>query len=264
MPFKMRNTILCSAAMSAVVVSAIFLAELIRIANIFLLVPYFLVVAVIYTALLLSESRKALLLKWVLALPFSFFCFEYFWQTHYSIRALNWMIDGYGKQSAGGNFTGFLLLILLFALCAVGILFAYSRSSEKIKRYTKSAVSGESVASRFGDSRRCYFGSILSLLSGSIILLFQLKYRPILPIKPKTALPQEFSLQQRRFFFQHILRRRAITSVYRPLSFSFRSPPFWLQTPCRPGCLPYGAPPAFPGAFPGSHHSPCPCCRISA
>lgn len=137
MPFKMRNTILCSAAMSAVVVSAIFLEELIRIANIFLLVPYFLVVAVIYTALLLSESRKALLLKWVLALPFSFFCFEYFWQTHYSIRALNWMIEGYGKQSAGGNFAGFLFLILLFVLCVAGILFAYSRSSEKIKRYTK-------------------------------------------------------------------------------------------------------------------------------
>lgn len=137
MPFKMRNTILCSAAMSAVVVSAIFLAEIIRIANIFLLVPYFLVVAVIYTALLLSENRKTLLLKWVLVLPFSFFCFEYFWQTHYSIRALNWMIEDYGKQSAGGNFAGFLFLILLFVLCVAGILFAYSRSSEKIKRYTK-------------------------------------------------------------------------------------------------------------------------------
>ena len=76
-----------------------------------------LVVAVIYAVMLLSENRKTLLLKWVLTLPFSFLCLEYFWQTHYSVRALNWMTEGYGKQSAGGNFAGFLFLVLLFVLC---------------------------------------------------------------------------------------------------------------------------------------------------
>lgn len=91
MKFKTINTIICSAAMSVVVVSAIFLAEIIRTANDLLLFPYLLVVAAIYAAMLLSENRKTLLLKWVLALPFSFLCFEYFWQTHYSVRALNWM-----------------------------------------------------------------------------------------------------------------------------------------------------------------------------
>lgn len=137
MKFKTINTIICSAAMSAVVVSAIFLAEIIRTANDLLLLPYLLFVAVIYAVMLLSENRKTLLLKWVLALPFSFLCFEYFWQTHYSVRALNWMTEGYGKQSAGGNFAGFLFLVLLFVLCAAGMIFTYSRSSEKIKRYTK-------------------------------------------------------------------------------------------------------------------------------
>ena len=117
MKFKTLNTIICSAAMSAVVVSAIFLAEIIRTANDLLLLPYLLVVAVIYAVMLLSENRKTLLLKWVLTLPFSFLCFEYFWQTHYSVRALNWMTEGYGKQSAGGNFAGFLFLVLLFVLC---------------------------------------------------------------------------------------------------------------------------------------------------
>ena len=112
MKFKTLNTIICSAAMSAVVVSAIFLAEIIRTANDLLLLPYLLVVAVIYAVMLLSENRKTLLLKWVLTLPFSFLCLEYFWQTHYSVRALNWMTEGYGKQSAGGNFAGFLFLVL--------------------------------------------------------------------------------------------------------------------------------------------------------
>ena len=88
MKFKTINTIICSATMSVITVSAIFLAEIIGIANELFRLPYLLVVAVIYAAMLLSESKKQLLLKWVLSLPFSFFCFEYFWQTHYSIRAL--------------------------------------------------------------------------------------------------------------------------------------------------------------------------------
>ena len=123
--------------MSVITVSAIFLAEIIGIANELFRLPYLLVVAVIYAAMLLSESKKQLLLKWVLSLPFSFFCFEYFWQTHYSIRALNWIIEGYGTQSAGGNFSGFIVLILLLVLCFAGMIFAYSKSSEKIKRYIK-------------------------------------------------------------------------------------------------------------------------------
>ena len=137
MKFKTINTIICSATMSVITVSAIFLSEIIGIANELFRLPYLLVVAVIYAAMLLSESKKQLLLKWVLSLPFSFFCFEYFWQTHYSIRALNWIIEEYGTQSAGGNFSGFIVLILLLVLCFAGMIFAYSKSSEKIKRYTK-------------------------------------------------------------------------------------------------------------------------------
>ena len=63
MKFKTLNTIICSAAMSAVVVSAIFLAEIIRTANDLLLLPYLLVVAVIYAVMLLSENRKTLLFE---------------------------------------------------------------------------------------------------------------------------------------------------------------------------------------------------------
>ena len=55
--------------MSVITVSAIFLAEIIGIANELFRLPYLLVVAVIYAAMLLSESKKQLLLKWVLSLP---------------------------------------------------------------------------------------------------------------------------------------------------------------------------------------------------
>lgn len=78
MKFKTINTIICSATMSVITVSAIFLAEIIGIANELFRLPYLLVVAVIYAAMLLSESKKQLLLKWVLSLPFSFFLLRIF------------------------------------------------------------------------------------------------------------------------------------------------------------------------------------------
>lgn len=137
MKLKIANTIVCSASMSAVIVSAIFLSEIISIANDLFVLPYLLLVAIIYASMLLSESKKSVLLKWIVSLPFSYLCFNYFWKTNYSIRALNWMISGYGKQSAGGNFAGFVTLIVILFLCLGGIIFATSKSSEKFKSYTK-------------------------------------------------------------------------------------------------------------------------------
>lgn len=78
MKFKTINTIICSATMSVITVSAIFLSEIIGIANELFRLPYLLVVAVIYAAMLLSESKKQLLLKWVLSLPFFFFASNIF------------------------------------------------------------------------------------------------------------------------------------------------------------------------------------------
>ena len=59
MKFKTINTIICSATMSVVTVSAIFLAEIIGIANELFRLPYLLVVAVIYAAMLLSAFLLA-------------------------------------------------------------------------------------------------------------------------------------------------------------------------------------------------------------
>ena len=52
MKFKTINTIICSATMSVITVSAIFLAEIIGIANELFRLPYLLVVAVIYLSLI--------------------------------------------------------------------------------------------------------------------------------------------------------------------------------------------------------------------
>ena len=135
---KAVNIIICSMAMSAVIVSAVFLSEIISIASNLLLLPYLLLVVVLYVAMLLSESNKSVLVKWVVSLPLSYLCFNYFWKTHYSVRALNWVINDYGKQSAGGNFAGFATLVFLLILCLAGIIFAFVKSSEKIKSYIKS------------------------------------------------------------------------------------------------------------------------------
>lgn len=143
MKLKSVNTIMCSATMAVVIVSSIFISEIISIAGNLLLLPYLLLIAVLYAVMLLSESNKRVLLKLVVSLPLSYLCFNYFWKTHYSVRALNWMIPGYGKQSAGGNFAGFAALIFLLFLCLGGIIFAFFKSSEKIKPYTeKQSIAG--------------------------------------------------------------------------------------------------------------------------
>jgi hypothetical protein len=137
MKLKIVNTIICSATMASVIVSAIFLSEIISISNYLSVFPYLVLVAIIYAIMLLSESKKNILLKWLISLPFSYLCISYFWRTNYSIRALNWMIPGYGKQSAGGNFANFVTIIFLLFLCLGGILFASCMSSVKMKPYIK-------------------------------------------------------------------------------------------------------------------------------
>ena len=137
MRLKIANAMICSATMSTVFVSAIFLSEIISITSDLFVLLYLFLVSLIYATMLLSESKKVALLKWIVSLPLSCLWFCYFWKKNYSIRALNWIIEGYGTQSAGGNFSGFIVLILLLVLCFAGMIFAYSKSSEKIKRYIK-------------------------------------------------------------------------------------------------------------------------------
>ena len=101
-------------------VSAIFVSDIISYKSIILAFIYIALSAVLYDVAFVSPEKKIALYKWLLSLPLSYLVFQYFWQTDYAIRALNWVFPGYGKASAGGNFAGFIQLMLLSGLCIAG------------------------------------------------------------------------------------------------------------------------------------------------
>lgn len=111
-------------------VSAIFMTELLSCKSSLLAVLCTLLTAAVWTVLLLSESKRDVLLKWLLSVPLCYPVLLYFWHTHFAVRALNWALPGYGSQSAGGAFAGSLLVVLLAAFCAIGLLAALARPQE--------------------------------------------------------------------------------------------------------------------------------------
>lgn len=69
-------------------------------------------------------------------MPISYVILQYFWRTSYSVRALNRVYPGYGKSTAGGEFAGYIMLIIssaMFLICAILALFAKNKNYEKIK-----------------------------------------------------------------------------------------------------------------------------------
>lgn len=127
----MTNVIL-SLELSILFISAIFLSELISYKNDILALAYIVFISLFYGVAMISEDKKSLLLKWGLSIPFSYITIQYFWITHYSVRALNWIFPAYGKQSAGGAFVGLILILLLSVLCLVcGVLSCFV----KVKDY---------------------------------------------------------------------------------------------------------------------------------
>lgn len=128
---------LCSAVISVSFTSAVFLSNIVSIASPMLAIVYLFIVAAFYAGMLISETGKIIFVKWMLSLPISFVCFQYFWKTHYSIRALNWMLSDYGKQSAGGSFAGFVMLIIQLVLCLFAIIVAVSVKPRNYRKFEK-------------------------------------------------------------------------------------------------------------------------------
>lgn len=121
-----------SLELSILFVSAIFLSQIISYKNDFLSLIYIVFTSLIYGIAMISKNKKSLLLKWGLSIPFSYITIQYFWMTHYSVRALNWVFPAYGEQSAGGSFADFILILLLFVLC---LLCSVLSCSVKVKEY---------------------------------------------------------------------------------------------------------------------------------
>ena len=80
---------------------------------------YLALTAALYGFCLISADKKIWLLKWGLSLPFSYIVLQYFQAYHYSIRALNMAFPHYGRETAGGLFTGAGMFYTLCFFCAV-------------------------------------------------------------------------------------------------------------------------------------------------
>ena len=131
------KTVLCSALMSVSFTSAVFLSNIVSVVNPIFAIVYLIIVAAFYAGMLISETGKIIFVKWMLSLPISFVCFQYFWKTHYSIRALNWMLPDYGNQSAGGNFAGSVMLIIQLVLCLFAVFVAVSVKPWDYRKFEK-------------------------------------------------------------------------------------------------------------------------------
>jgi hypothetical protein len=110
--------------LSVFYVSTIFVSTIISYKSDILSFAYMVLIAVLYSFAFVSQSVKKALAKWAISIPFAYLVIQYFWSTNYSIRALNWVFPDYGKESAGGNFAGFVTLMLFIILCLVGIFVA--------------------------------------------------------------------------------------------------------------------------------------------
>lgn len=126
-----RDLIL-GAELAVFYVSAIFLETIINDTCGFgVTIIYLLGVAALYGFTLVSKNKIEWLLKWVVSIPVSFLVLLYFRKTNYAIRALNWILPGYGRDSAGGRFVAGFLFMILSALCVVGGIISLFAEKEK-------------------------------------------------------------------------------------------------------------------------------------
>ena len=79
-----------------------------------------------------SETVRASVLKFILSVPITVLFWRVQIEMQFSIRALNWVLPGYGKPSAGGNFASFILLCSLAFFVFVGVIFGIIFSREKL------------------------------------------------------------------------------------------------------------------------------------
>lgn len=130
------------AGLSAVFyVSSLFISDIIFLKSTILAFIYILVIAFLYGMSLVSEERKGVIIKWLLSVPLSYLVLQYFWKTHYSVRALNWILPDYGRQTGGGNFSGFILMMFFSVLCLASGISALSFKPENYKAFEKIQMS---------------------------------------------------------------------------------------------------------------------------
>lgn len=88
---------------------------------------FILAAAVFYGLAMLSRTWSHTLIKFGISVIAAIPVYQYFYMTNYTLRALNWVLPGYGKPSAGGGFASVILLMFLLIACFIttvlGIVF---------------------------------------------------------------------------------------------------------------------------------------------
>lgn len=123
--------ILCSVSISIFFIPAIFLVDIISWKTDIWEFVYLFFMAAAYGLMFISKSKKDFFIKWGISLPLSYLILNYFWQTNYSVRSLNWVFPDYGEPSAGGAFAGGVLVIFFGVLCLISLIIAFDITKSK-------------------------------------------------------------------------------------------------------------------------------------
>ena len=158
--------IVLSISISILFVSSVFITDLISIKLSPFDYVYIILVAVLYGLGMVSRNIRHWGLKWFFSIPISYLILQYFWQTEFSIRALNWVLPGYGKRSAGGNFAGMYLLCIQLIVCAISGIAGISAGKVLVNR---------DMYDKF-EKKQVITGVVIAMIIVTIVLMLENRF----------------------------------------------------------------------------------------
>lgn len=134
---EIAYVLICSVLLAIFWVPTLFLGDIISYNFDILPFIYFGFMAILYALMLKSNKLIESFVKWGISIPISYWIFKYFWKTNYALRSLNWVIKGYGKQSAGGAFASFFYCSTFCFFCILAVLFIGKLKISDYKSFQK-------------------------------------------------------------------------------------------------------------------------------
>lgn len=103
-----------------------------------LVIPF---TAAVFTGLsVYSRTVKQALAKIALSVPFTVLFWYLQIKIKFSVRALNWIIPNHGKSSAGGNFSGFVILCSLALFGFIALIISTVLSSAEFPEKVQAVI----------------------------------------------------------------------------------------------------------------------------
>ena len=121
-------------------VSAVFLSNLILIKSTIISLVYIAVIGGIYLLAMIGKNRKEVVIKWLITLPAVVGIWWLFRRCKFAIRGLNWLIPGYGRQSAGGSFAWTYEFFALSIMCLGAIIISLSFRPKQYEGFRKTQL----------------------------------------------------------------------------------------------------------------------------